>query len=134
MDQAAIVTQAALTVARQQQGAIQVDEARLRQMLGNFLSNALKYTERGEVRMAVRVAGDLPADEEESDERPEGPPGERCALEFVVSDTGPGVPPAQIDRLFSLFTRVDAGNILRHEGTGVGLALVRRLCTLKGYQ
>lgn len=94
------------------------DEGRLRQMLGNFLSNGLKYTERGSVTMLVRSGNPLEV-------------GTTRTVEFVVRDTGPGVPPAQIDRLFSLFTRVDAGNV-RREGTGVGLALVRRLCKLMG--
>jgi CheY-like chemotaxis protein len=113
-------------------------------MLGNFLSNAVKYTEQGGVKMTVRSRGifERPGPGARPDEarvsgvgaEPAGAPrGPRhCALEFVVSDTGPGVPPAQIDRLFSLFTRVDAGNVFRREGTGVGLALVRRLCTLMG--
>jgi len=131
---------------------VEADEGRLRQMLGNFLSNALKYTERGGVGLTVRRANGpgRPAVDggdglnEDGDAREPAPAGgggpgkealnaaTHCSLEFVVSDTGPGVPPAQIDRLFSLFTRVDAGNVLRREGTGVGLALVRRLCTLMG--
>ncbi|MCX6955533.1 MAG: response regulator, partial [Verrucomicrobia bacterium] len=54
------------------------------------------------------------------------------SLVFVVTDTGPGLPPNQLDRLFTLFTRLDNGEGFRRGGTGVGLALVRRLCTLMG--
>jgi CheY-like chemotaxis protein len=56
----------------------------------------------------------------------------KAALEFKVLDTGPGLPPAAIDRLFTLFMRLDSGAEFRREGTGVGLALVRRLCHLMG--
>jgi len=120
---------------------VHADESRLRQMLGNFLSNAVKYTERGGVTLLARPAGAAAEDsgDEAADEPvPPAPPkpdhlaATSRVLDFVVRDTGPGVPPAQIDRLFSLFTRVDAGNAFRREGTGVGLALVRRLCTLMG--
>lgn len=103
-----------------------MDEARVRQMVGNLLGNAVKFTEAGGVELLVRAAA---ADDDEP--APALPPGLRM-IEVVVRDTGPGVPPAQIDRLFSLFGRIDAGDAVRREGTGVGLALVYRLCRLMG--
>ncbi|MDB6168451.1 MAG: hypothetical protein JWM88_1315 [Verrucomicrobia bacterium] len=101
---------------------LMADEARLRQVLGNLLNNAVKFTARGEVRLDVAVAEEVAA----------AAANGRAALVFTVSDTGPGLPPAGIDRLFTLFMRLDAGEDFRREGTGVGLALVRRLCHLMG--
>ena len=101
---------------------LMADEARLRQILGNLVNNAVKFTARGEVRLEVAVAK---ADEAGSDA--ENP---RVKLIFSVSDTGPGLPPDGIDRLFTLFMRLDPGEDFRREGTGVGLALVRRLTHL----
>jgi len=98
------------------------DETRLRQILGNLLNNAVKYTTTGTVTLRVSP------DSQRSTSNAQ--PGERLA--FAVHDTGPGLPPAQLDRLFTLFTRLDPGEGFRREGTGVGLALVRRLCTLMG--
>ena len=95
------------------------DEARLRQVLGNIVGNAVKYTPGGRVSLRVtRAAGDAPA----ADAR----------LRFAIEDTGPGLPPEKIPQLFTLFTRLDAGGTFTREGTGVGLALVRRLCELMG--
>ncbi len=93
------------------------DETRLRQVLGNVLGNAVKYTARGYVRFTV-----------------EREPGEENSahLVFRVADTGPGFPPDKIPQLFTLFTRLDSGDTFTREGTGVGLALVRRLCELMG--
>lgn len=101
------------------------DETRLRQILGNLLNNAVKFTPAGTV--TLRVA---PVEATATTSSPPGPPRERLA--FTVHDSGPGLPPAQLDRLFTLFTRLDHGEGFRREGTGVGLALVRRLCTLMG--
>ncbi|MDB6126358.1 MAG: hypothetical protein JWM35_254 [Verrucomicrobia bacterium] len=100
---------------------LMADEARLRQILGNLVNNAVKFTVRGEVRLDVSVA-----------ESPVGGDGEtqRVSLVFAVSDTGPGLPPEGIEKLFTLFMRLDAGDDFRREGTGVGLALVRRLTHL----
>ncbi len=103
------------------------DEARLRQILGNILGNAVKYTRAGSV--TLRVTRDTL-----------GPDFQLSALNsqlverlrFDVTDTGPGLPPDKIPQLFTLFTRLDSGDTFTREGTGVGLALVRRLCELMG--
>lgn len=94
------------------------DEARIRQVLLNLLANAVKYTPAGSVRLEVASQA---ADNATS-----------AALVFRVLDTGPGLPPDRLPQLFTLFTRLDAGNTFTREGTGVGLALVRRLCTAMG--
>jgi len=89
------------------------DPNRLRQILGNLISNALKFTEQG--RIAVRV--DL--DEEG-----------RCR--FVVSDTGKGFDPADADHLFARFEQADGSLTRQHGGLGLGLAICRQLAERMG--
>ena len=94
--------------------AVEVDAARLRQILLNLLNNAVKFTERGEIRLSVARAGD----------------GDR--LRFAVSDTGIGIPADRMDRLFRSFSQVDASTTRRYGGTGLGLAISKRLSELMG--
>jgi PAS domain S-box-containing protein len=91
------------------------DEARLRQVLLNLLSNAVKFTEAGEVVILVQPT-------ESSSHR----------LELLVRDTGIGIPPDRIDRLFTSFSQVDASTTRRFGGTGLGLAISKRLVELMG--
>lgn len=93
------------------------DEARLRQVLGNLLGDGIKYTAHGGVNLQVRA---------------EAPSAGQARLTFHVTDTGPGLPSDKIPQLFTLFTRLDDGTTFSREGTGIGLALVRRLCSLMG--
>lgn len=93
------------------------DEMRLRQILANLLGNAVKYTPTGRVSLAIRA--------EMNDDR-------TVHLSLQVRDTGPGLAAEKIPQLFTLFTRLDSGATFTREGTGVGLALVRRLCSLMG--
>ena len=92
------------------------DPGRLRQILTNLASNAIKFTERGEV--AIRC--DL---KEESG---------ALVLVGSVSDTGIGIPEDKIDTLFDAFTQVDASITRKYEGTGLGLAITKKLCDLMG--
>jgi signal transduction histidine kinase/DNA-binding response OmpR family regulator len=92
------------------------DVTRLRQVLVNLLSNATKFTDRGEVFLSV-----------ESSSPPEGEP---CELKFCVRDTGIGIPAERMDRLFKRFSQVDASTTRRHGGTGLGLAISKRLAEM----
>jgi len=93
------------------------DPARLRQILVNLGSNALKFTEKGEVAIDLRVAA--------ADER-------GTLIRCEVRDTGVGIPKARQDSLFQPFSQVDASTTRRYGGTGLGLSIVRRLAELMG--
>jgi two-component system, sensor histidine kinase and response regulator len=93
------------------------DPLRLRQVLLNLLSNALKFTERGEVVVRVRNAGG-------ADGGPE--------LEFAVADTGIGIPREKLGEIFRDFTQVDNSTSRTYGGTGLGLAISRQLVELMG--
>jgi len=90
------------------------DEAKVSQILRNFLSNALKFTERGEVRVTARQL---------SDER---------AIAFAVSDTGSGIAREDQERIFQEFTQIETPVQRRVHGTGLGLPLCRKLAELLG--
>ena len=97
------------------------DAGRLRQMILNLLSNALKFTESGEVVMTVE-GSTRPGDERGSPDV--------CELRISVRDTGIGIPPAAMSKLFQSFSQVDASIARRYGGTGLGLAISRRLAEL----
>ncbi len=94
---------------------IRADEARVRQVLLNLLSNACKFTERGSVTLTVR-----PVDAADT------------TVTIDVADTGIGIAADQLARVFDEFVQVDASPTRRHGGTGLGLALTRRFCDLMG--
>ena len=96
---------------------IMTDRLRLRQILFNLVSNSLKFTERGEVRLTVRLRADAPSEPR---------------LEFSVRDTGPGINPDDLKRLFQPFAQADASIARKHGGSGLGLAISRRLAILLG--
>jgi len=96
------------------------DSGRIRQIVLNLLSNALKFTDQGEVVCAVRG---IPIDGATATTG-------RWRLEVEVQDSGIGIPPARIGRLFQSFTQADASIARKYGGTGLGLAISRRLAEL----
>ena len=99
--------------------AIRGDVTRLRQVLLNLLANAVKFTETGEVVLSVAVEGDEQT-------------GEGRMLHFAVRDTGIGLAPEAIGRLFQKFSQADASTTRRYGGTGLGLAISKLLAELMG--
>jgi GAF domain-containing protein/CheY-like chemotaxis protein len=97
--------------------AVSADLTRLRQILLNLLSNAVKFTEAGEVVLTVRV-------------RPLG--GRRIELALSVRDTGIGLSPDGMKRLFQSFSQADSSTTRKYGGTGLGLAISKRLAELMG--
>jgi len=95
------------------------DETRLRQILTNFLSNAIKFTDAGEVRLSLMLHAEVDADG-------------MVELEFEVRDTGIGIGREQLKKLFRLFTQGDASTTRKYGGTGLGLAICKRLAEAMG--
>jgi len=102
----------AVQIADDLPAGIMGDAGRLRQVTLNFLSNAVKFTVSGEIRLDVRRCGDR--------------------LRVAVSDSGIGIAPEKIDALFERFTQADASTTRVYGGTGLGLAISRRLIELMG--
>ena len=89
-----------------------VDREMWEKIVLNLLSNAFKFTFEGEIAVRIRDAGD--------------------AVELAVSDTGTGIPPDELPRMFERFHRVENARGRSHEGSGIGLALVSELVKLHG--
>ena len=93
------------------------DPTRLRQALLNYASNAVKFTRKGSIALRARVL-------EDNDDG--------LLLRFEVADTGAGIAPEQMARLFRSFEQADSSTTRKHGGTGLGLAITRRLALLMG--
>ena len=93
------------------------DPTRFSQIVTNLVGNALKFTAAGSVTLRARVAAE------------DGP---TLRLHFEVEDTGIGIAPDALPRLFQSFTQSDSSITRKYGGTGLGLAIVRRLCELMG--
>ncbi|SFK43406.1 PAS domain S-box-containing protein [Desulfomicrobium apsheronum] len=102
------------------------DPGRLRQVLTNLTTNALKFTQSGEVDVRVSLTRDS------DDYTPGSSSLSSIALLFSVRDTGIGIPGDKLDRLFQSFSQVDASVTRRFGGTGLGLAISRQLAELMG--
>ncbi|CAG0952996.1 hypothetical protein ARNL5_00259, partial [Anaerolineae bacterium] len=98
-------------------GRYRVDATRLRQMLSNLVSNAIKFTSRGGIRIAATEIA-----------REEG----EAMLEFSVKDDGIGIPAEKQGMLFNRFTQADSSTTREYGGTGLGLSIVRSLAQLMG--
>ncbi len=93
------------------------DSARLQQALLNYATNAIKFTERGSISLRTRI-------DDESDAS--------VLVRFEVQDTGIGIDPEAISRLFNTFEQADNSTTRKYGGTGLGLAITRRLAELMG--
>ncbi len=100
------------------------DEARLRQILTNLVNNALKFTEKGSVTVHVSCMRGEPVTL--------GDTRRTLRLFFEVIDTGIGIPPDKLSKLFKPFSQVDSSTERRRSGTGLGLIISKRLCELMG--
>ena len=96
------------------------DPTRLKQICLNLLNNAVKFTEQGEVVLSVAKVDGGSA------------PGDKALLRFDVRDTGIGIKPERMNRLFRSFSQVDASTTRRYGGTGLGLVITKRLVELMG--
>ena len=105
-----------LDVAEDAGGLRRGDPSRLRQIVANFLGNALKFTETGGVRIRLSGYGE----------------GGREGLRLAVEDTGVGIAPDKMALLFQKFSQVDASTTRRFGGTGLGLAICQELATMMG--
>jgi signal transduction histidine kinase len=92
---------------------IYTDDKKLAQILRNFISNALKFTVEGEVRVSARIEGER-------------------MVEFAVADTGIGIDKEHLPVLFSDFVQIDTRIQKRLRGTGLGLSLARKFAELLG--
>jgi signal transduction histidine kinase/CheY-like chemotaxis protein len=97
-------------------GTMHADLTKVRQTLFNLLSNASKFTEQGAITLTVS--------------REEAPEGDRFA--FSVRDTGIGMTPEQMEKLFKEFSQGDSSTTRKYGGTGLGLAISRRFCQMMG--
>jgi hemerythrin-like metal-binding protein len=96
------------------------DPVRLGQILSNFASNAVKFTERGSITIRARQLNAGNGNES----------GSSIRLRFEVEDSGPGIAAESLGRLFEPFEQLDASTTRRHGGTGLGLAISRRLAEM----
>lgn len=102
------------------------DGTRLRQVLVNLVGNAIKFTSAGSVSVSVLAPKlkHVPS--------PTDPDASTYTIQFAVQDTGAGIAPDRLDRLFQPFSQVDSSISRTHGGTGLGLAISQRLCELMG--
>jgi len=93
------------------------DPQRLRQVLLNLASNAVKFTERGKVTISVRPESQQPG---------------QAVVRFAVADTGIGIPPERVSALFSRFVQADSSTTRKYGGSGLGLAISKQLVEMMG--
>ena len=97
-------------------GVMHADVTKVRQTLFNLLSNASKFTEKGTITLQVKKTLNI----------------EHSTLNFEVSDTGIGMTPDQLAKLFQAFTQADSSTSRKYGGTGLGLAISRKFCLMMG--
>jgi signal transduction histidine kinase/DNA-binding response OmpR family regulator len=108
------------------------DPGRLRQVLGNLVDNAVKFTGHGEVMVRVTKEETIPESGRSADQEEQAAPQDM--IRFTVSDTGIGISEDTQQRLFNAFTQVDGSATRRHAGAGLSLAISKDLVELMGGQ
>ena len=110
------------------------DATRLRQILINLIGNAVKFTATGEVAVEVKLQPASPTRLASTGARRQPPeaasPKANDCLLFSVRDTGVGIPPDRLDRLFKSFSQIDTSTTRKYGGTGLGLAISKRLAEM----
>src|SRR5262249_49232873 len=111
-------------------GTMHADQTKLRQTLFNLLSNASKFTEKGTIRLSV----ERQSEERGTDDAPRSDALTlpRSTMTLRVTDSGIGMTPEQLTKLFQAFTQADASTSRKFGGTGLGLAISRKFCQLMG--
>ena len=94
------------------------DKGKVKEIINNILSNAIKYTDKGEVNLSFKCINDIP--------------NKDCILIMTCQDTGRGIKASQVNRLFDKFDRLDVEKNTTTEGTGLGLAITKRLVGMMG--
>ncbi|HEY9735021.1 MAG TPA: ATP-binding protein [Trichocoleus sp.] len=115
---------------------VRTDEGKLRQVLINLLGNAIKFTQAGEIALRVGLGHELPEAASPYLESVESEPGSEpqattFTLQFEVEDTGPGIPPADLEAIFDAFIQARTLDTSKG-GTGLGLAISRQFVRLMG--
>lgn len=100
------------------------DPVRFRQIISNLISNAIKFTQKGSVRLSVTTHGNLASGDDQS--------GDEGRLECVVKDTGIGIEANLLDHIFDRFSQADQTTTRKFGGTGLGLAICKQLAALMG--
>jgi len=96
---------------------VQGDSGRLRQILTNLLGNAIKFTSSGNITVSAKIKKSA---------------SNKVILHCSIQDTGMGIAPEKLDKLFDSFSQVDSSTTRKYGGTGLGLSIVKKLCELMG--
>ena len=108
------------------------DVTRLRQVVVNLLSNAIKFTDNGEIFLTVSARSLAASDAPKPPDLQKDGQIKDCQIQVTVKDTGIGIPPDRLNRLFQPFSQVDSSVTRKYGGTGLGLAICKQLVEMMG--
>ncbi len=113
-----------LSISPEVPAKLEGDQGKLRQVIVNLAGNAIKFTERGEIRISVDLAPPVSGNALQEDAS--------FLLHFSVSDSGIGIPAEKLENIFEIFTQVDGTATRKYGGTGLGLAISKQIVRLMG--